>query len=529
MKLKKIIIPALLIFTFFSCKKDWLNVNTSPNTLPSSTPDFTFAAAANRVAATLGPNELGEYWSGHWTQSSTYILSNTIFGYQFTNSSFDYWSGYFDILKDLQYAIDGAAANPNLKYFGGTARVLKAYVMQIIVDLHGNAPYTDALKGLGSLAPTFDDQKAIYEDLIKVLDTAITILKANPLVKEFAGSDFVFATQPNNASFTSATSHIKWIQFANSLKLRILMRQSRMAGRDAYIIAEINKAAATTEGFLPNGLDVGSNPGYVASTGKMNQFYENWGYNAAGGAQAIARYPRPTVFLFNTLKAANDTFRMKRIAYPKGGQGVNPEIIANYVGVPFGVASGYLSQNTSYIGPSQIVKGDFARPMILMTNAESQFNLAEAKQRYGAAVNLSLTAQQYYEQGVRESFRLTGTTAAYDGNPADNPLPNPPRNSATILLTSGIDLSDWTASPDKLKAIWMQKWLALTNYSGLESWCEYRKNNFPNTPASAATASNAPRPLRLFYPQAELASNGANVTAQGTIDVFATRLFWDVD
>ena len=75
----------------------------------------------------------------------------------------------------------------------------------------------------------------------------------------------------------------------------------------------------------------------------------------------------------------------------------------------------------------------------------------------------------------------------------------------------------------------MQKWLALTNYSGLESWCEYRKNNFPNTPASAATASNAPRPLRLFYPQAELASNGANVTAQGTIDVFATRLFWDVD
>ena len=36
------------------------------------------------------------------------------------------------------------------------------------------------------------------------------------------------------------------------------MRQSRMAGRDAYIIAEINKAAATTEGFLPAGLDVTS-------------------------------------------------------------------------------------------------------------------------------------------------------------------------------------------------------------------------------------------------------------------------------
>jgi len=517
MKLKKIIIPALLILTLFSCRKDWLNVNTSPNTLPSSTPDFTFAAAANRVAATLGPNELGEYWSGHWTQSSTYILSNTIFAYQFNNTNFDYWSGYYDILEDLDYAIKGAASNPNLGYFGGAARVLKAYVMQNIVDLYGNAPYSDALKGVGSLAPKFDDQKAIYEDLIKVLDTAITILKANALNKAYAGSDFVFASQQGQSETTAPT---KWIQFANSLKLRILMRQSRIPGRDAYIIAEINKAAATTEGFLPNGLDATSNPGYVASSGKENPFFETWGYGATGAILALARYPRPTTFLFNTLIATNDTFRLKRLAYPKGGPEANPypaEIVSNYVGVPFGAPSGYLAQNTSYIGPSQIKKGEYNRPMILMTNAESQFNLAEAKQRYGASVNLSGTAQNYYEQGVKEAFRLTGTTATYGAS------------AATTLLTSGLDLADWTASTDKLKAIWMQKWLALTNYSGLESWSEYRKNNFPNIPASASTASNAPRPVRLFYPQGELASNGANVTAQGAIDVFSTRLFWDVD
>lgn len=511
MKLRNIlIVPAGLLLILASCKKDWLDVNTSPNTLPSSTPDYTFAAGANRIAATLGPNELGQYWSGQWTQSSTYIISNTIFAYAFNNTNFDYYSGYYDILEDLQYAIDGAAVNPNLAYFGGTSRVLKAYVYQILVDLYGNVPYSDALKGLGSLAPKFDDQKAIYEDLIKTLDTAITILKANPLISIYSGSDIVFGSSVS----TAAT---KWIQFANSLKLRILIRQSRVAGRDAYIIAEINKAAATTEGFLANGLDVTSNPGYVASAGKLNPFYETWGYNAAGGAQALARYPRPTTFLFNSLIATNDTFRMKRLAYPKGGEGVNPEIISNYVGVPFGISSGYLSQNTSYIGPSQIKKGEFNRPMILMTNAESQFLLAEAKQRYGASVTLTGTAQSYYEQGVKESFRITGTTTAYGAT------------AATTLLTSGFDLADWTASPDKLKAIWMQKWIALTNYSGLEAWSEYRRTNFPVTPPSASTAANAPRPLRLFYPQAELASNGENVKAQGTIDVFATRLFWDVD
>jgi hypothetical protein len=509
MKLRKfLIIPACLLFALFSCQKDWLDVNTNPNALPSSTPDYTFAAGANRIAANLGPNELGEYWSGHWTQSSTYILSPTIFKYEFNNTNFDYWSGYYDILQDLDYAAKGATGT--LAYFGGTARILKAYTYQIMVDLYGNIPYTDALKGSSSLAPKFDDQKAIYEDLIKVLDTAITILKANPLPPNATGSDIVFGS---GGASTAAT---KWIQFANSLKLRILIRQSRMTGRDAYITAEINKAAATTEGFLPNGLDVTANPGYVASAGKLNPFYENWGYNASGGAQAIARYPRPTEFLFTTLKAANDTFRMKRLAYPNGGEGALPEIITNYLGVPFGVSSGYLSQNTSYIGPSQIKKGDFARPMLLMTNAESQFLLAEAKQRY-AGVTLPSTAQAYYEQGVKEAFRLTGTTTAYGAA------------AATTLLTSGNDLSDWTASPDKLKAIWMQKWLALTNYSGLEAWNEYRKNNFPVTPASASTAANAPRPVRLFYPSGEVASNGENVKAQGTIDVFATRLFWDVD
>jgi len=507
MKLRNfLIVPACLLFALFSCQKDWLDINTNPNALPSSTPDYTFAAGANRIAATLGPNELGEYYSGHWTQSSTYIISNTIFGYQFTNSTFDYYSGYYDILKDLDYATQGAATNPTLAYFGGAARVLKAYVYQMLVDIHGNVPYSDALKGTGSLAPKFDDQKAIYEDLIKVLDTAITVLKANPLSSAYTGSDIVFG------SGGAATAATKWIQFANSLKLRILMRQSRMPGRDAYIIAEINKAAATTEGFLPAGLDVASNPGYVASAGKLNPFYETWGYNAAGGAQALARYPRPTEYLFNTLKAANDTFRMKRLAYPNGGEGVMPEIIANYLGVPFGISSGYLSQNTSYVGPSQIKKGEFARPMILMTNAESQFLLAEAKQRY-AGVTLASTAQAYYEQGVKEAFRITGTAAS----------------AATTLLTSGFDLSDWSASPDKLKAIWMQKWLALTNYSGLESWSEYRKNNFPVTPPSAITAANAPRPVRLFYPQGELAANGENVKAQGNIDVFTSRLFWDVD
>jgi hypothetical protein len=83
--------------------------------------------------------------------------------------------------------------------------------------------------------------------------------------------------------------------------------------------------------------------------------------------------------------------------------------------------------------------------------------------------------------------------------------------------------------PDKLKAIWQQKWLALTNFGGLEAWTEYRRTNFPVIPKSASASASAVPPVRLYYPDTELGSNGENVKAQGTINVSTSRLFWDVD
>jgi hypothetical protein len=508
MNIRNILYILIFSMAMAGCKKSWLDINTNPNQLPTSTPNFVFTSGVSRLAAYLDPNEVGSYWSGQWTQSNTYIISNVQFSYQFNNTNFNFWDTWYDIAQDFEYVIKNAETNNQL-FFKGPAQVMKAYIFQMIVDAYGNAPYFDAFKGVAAINPKFDDQKAIYEDLIKVLDSAVTNIKANPSPTALRSADVVF--QGNNT---------RWVQFANSLKMRILMRQSRIAGRDAYITTEINKAAATTEGFLPAGADVNVNPGYLASTGKLNPFYERWGYNAAGGVQALGRYPRPTTFLFNTLIAANDTFRLKRLAWPKGGQLANPypaEIVSNYVAVPYGASSGYLSQNTSYIGPSMIKKDSFNRPMLLMSASESFFLLAEAKQRYGAAVTLPLTAKEYYETGVRESFRLTGTSWAYGGD------------KATALLTSGIDLADWDASPDKLKAIWMQKWLATVNFSGFEAWSEFRRTNYPPIPLSASAPAGQKLPLRLFYPSTELGSNNENVLAQGTIDVFSTRLFWDVD
>jgi hypothetical protein len=212
---------------------------------------------------------------------------------------------------------------------------------------------------------------------------------------------------------------------------------------------------------------------------------------------------------------------MKRAFYAVGGENtavpgtsVRAELNVNYVGVPFGAGSGYTAGTVSPIGPSMIAKGQFNKGYVIMTAPETNFLLAEAKQRYGAAVTLPKTAQEYYEDGVKASFALVGASSA----------------AATALLTNGKDLTDWTASPDKLKAIWMQKWVALTNYNGLESWAEYRRTGFPDIPQSLSVPTGSTnRPVRFFYPQSEAGSNQANVPVQAADAKFTSRIFWDVD
>jgi Starch-binding associating with outer membrane len=508
MKIKSYITLAFLALVGSSCNESYLDINTNPNVLPTASPSFVFTNALNTTANNMViPNETASYWAGQWTQSNGYIINTTIFGFNFTNGDFNYWDGYYNNLNDYQFVIENSDSY-NQKYLKGPAKIMKAMLFQQLVDMYGSVPYSDALKGVNSLAPKFDDQKAVYDNLITLLDEAIADTKANTFASAFTGSDLVFK---GNTS--------KWVKFANSLKLRILMRQARVAGKDTYIKTEINKIVTEGSGFVTTE-EVGSGgPSfYLANAGKLNPVYERWGYNATGAKQALNNFPRLTQFLVNSLKSSSDTLRLKRLGYAIGGEGSTPgvsakaEVAANYVGVPFGASSGYLPAGSSSLGPSLLVKGEYNRPFVLLTAAEVLLNLAEAKERFGSGVNLSGTAKSYFEDGIKQSFRAFGANS----------------NSAAAFVGSGIQNYDYDASTNKLQAIAIQKWIALANLSGLEAWSEYRKTGLPVTPQSIQVADSK-RPVRFYYPSTESGSNSANVTAQGTIDVFNTRLFWDVD
>ncbi|MBL0192599.1 MAG: SusD/RagB family nutrient-binding outer membrane lipoprotein [Saprospiraceae bacterium] len=146
-----------------------------------------------------------------------------------------------------------------------------------------------------------------------------------------------------------------------------------------------------------------------------------------------------------------------------------------------------------------------------MTAAEIQFCLAEAKQLI-PALNFAGTAQSYFEEGVKQSFRTLGVT----GGAA----------AADAILKSGKNLSDWEASTDIGKAIQQQKWLALAKLSGLEEYGLNIEKQFPGVPQ--CRAYHLPIDHRLFCQTQSLARN-SNLSSAGVIDVFAVRMFWDID
>ncbi len=65
-----------LVFAFgaASCKKDWLDVNTNPNTPTSTTPQLIFTNAVNTFISNTGLHQIGSNLAGQYSQSTSFAL-----------------------------------------------------------------------------------------------------------------------------------------------------------------------------------------------------------------------------------------------------------------------------------------------------------------------------------------------------------------------------------------------------------------------------------------------------------------------
>lgn len=180
---------------------DQLNVGPLNNKIQADFADFIAKANVpsmelSRMTALIG----GE----------TYALA-----YQAQNHN-DIWNrGYQDVLISIETLLaktDGTGFTP----YSGTARILKAYTLLTLVDLFGDVPYSQALKGASgpaSFNPGVDAGRSIYDAAIVLLDEAIILLATAPPAASFDLSRDIYYGK----------SRTKWTALANTLKLKAYM------------------------------------------------------------------------------------------------------------------------------------------------------------------------------------------------------------------------------------------------------------------------------------------------------------------
>lgn len=512
--MKKILLYTLVASAVMTGCQKYIDVNTNPNKATVTQANYVFANALNSSARVQagGMHITGGSWTGQYGHSTSFTGGGQEKTYIFTNNDFNYFDGPYDNLADYQYVIDHAAAD-GFPHLIGPSMIMQVYMFQKLVDMYGNIPYSEALFGTKFVTPKYDDAATIYQALTAKLTAAVTLINSTTFPANET-SDIYF-----NASKT------RWKQFANTLKLRLIVRRSNVSGYNAAT----DIATISADGFID--APVLSNPGYVKSQGKLNQYYQNYGFNENDAPTGDFR--KMGAPIVDWLKNSSDVFRLSRICSAIGDP--NNDLFSlsptDYKGVPLGGAgTPYLSSAVSAMGRMVVKKGDATRSLVLMSDAEAYFLRAEAVQRGW----LAGSAQSLYEEGVRRSFQLCANTYAPSIATATVAQAN---SAANAYLSGGLLQADWAASPDKLKAIWVQKWVALCNIDGSEVWAEYRRTNSPtNTNGNLPTgqtaqsvATSQTQPLRLYYPLRESNVNTANVPLTGTTYVFNTRIFWDIN
>jgi Starch-binding associating with outer membrane len=493
---KLIILLTVLLALGSSCKKDFLNVDeVNPNQASAVPANLVLPAALNSVAVLIDQPDnysFGYLWYGQWCVMNGYVQNATLTQYDLLNSSYQViWDNSYLALQNFDY-VENASSTAKAKNFRAIAITMKAFLFHELVDAYGNIPYSQALKGSSAtqvLKPAYDDQQTIYEDLVSRIDTAINLIQT-------AGAD---ADAVGDADIIFHGDMGKWARFANTIKLRMLMNQSGMTGRDGYITTNINSTASV--GYLGAGEGAMLNPGYLQTTNKMNPFWENF-YKQDGSQQpdALAYYGAGQDAC-DFMTANNDP---RSLLFFQPITGSTTVIQGNY----YGALVLRTVPNTSRLGPGLLQKYNQDAP--ILTDYESLFLQAEAAQR---GYLTGADPKALYESAVTQSIVALGGTAA---------------SAATYLAQSGKPLVNYDSNPNKLQCILTQKWASMNGISPMTTWTDYRRSGYPDFlhfTQDPARKHDSP-PVRLLYPQTEISTNNDNVLAQGTIDLFTSKIFW---
>lgn len=488
----------LLAITWSGCKKDYLELGTNPNLPVTATPGSLLSGAlkvtadilngtvktGNPAATTSANYTMYACYVGYLNWSTGYQPNVNLLQYAFTNADYDQWSRLYVNLSNYN-ALLKSTTEPNFVAIG---KIMTAFDYQQLVDNYNNVPYTETFNGISKLTPKYDKGSDIYDDLVKQLDAAIVLIQGASAT----------AVNPGSSDIMYGGNMQSWLQFANTLKLRIALRQSNLPAKTAALKTAV--AATSTLGYIGASNPATVNPGYSnsdANGGQQSPLYISYGITASGSSQDYrVRYMANTYGV--DFYTNNNDPRLLQV-YAKNSNGV-------IFSLPFGVT---ISGTASRLGKG-VLKGPTMNATI-MSAAEALFVQSEGALR-GLIPG---SAQTFYNAGIAASF-------------ADDLVDNAAAAAATYAAQPATAYPLGGSFEQQLKAIIVQKWAALNPYGGFEAFNELRRTGYPDDiKTSVYPGANAPNQVtRIYYPAIEYQTNASNVAAEGTINIFTSKIFW---
>lgn len=398
--------------------------------------------------------------------------------YNLTGASFrEEWNAPVRLIKDVNQ-IKILAGNNRQPEYEAVAIICKVYILSLMTDAYGDIPYTEA--GMGNISgmefPHYQSQSKVYSLMLEDLETANNLLAALP-AGTVVNRDILY--KGNSAT---------WRKFANSLKIRILMRQSQKKDVSAdvaklfgdpvrYPVFETNDDQAT--------LAYNNNPNYYV------WFMQN--PPADGSGVNFGSNERISDVMVNLLQQVDDPRLYIYAAPTKNSYAAHASDSSHpleYRGQTTGLSA--MEQDEMY-NATGLDKDDFSvigrrirkeNRAFLMTYCELLLLKAEAIQRGMIQGN----AGEVYRRAVGASFDKWNKVG--QDNHETTPFISDEQKTAYFRPATEYD-------PEKgVQQIAEQLWID-SFLNGFEGWASWRRTGYPRIKPGPSVLS--PIPVRYVY------------------------------
>lgn len=480
MKIKYILTLFSVALFSVTCTDDFESINENPNAPQNVGPQFLLANVIS-VEADQNAFYQGFRLANYLAQFAASVEFERIDRYEMGTNS-EYWNTIFRLLTDIESMKKAEGSN---EAYAAVGDIMQSYMFSQLTDLWGDVPYSDALKALdGQFTPKYDTQESIYTDpetgILAVLRRSATTLEnTNTAIQ----GDVMFGGDLD-----------KWVRFANSLRLRYLLRISKrltdfselQALADSGKLMESNDQNAVVPylGAAPNQ--------YPLVNSSLGLYLEHRMTRTVDSVITLWNDPRVTVLY----KPTEVSVLAGDPAYKGLLNGQDRETIS---------AAGINLDDISPFGTifREVPDGVDAQ---FMQYSEVQFALAEAAERG----YISGDVETFYQNAIAASFAYYGVE-----------LPSDYFTRTAVALNG----------TDNLNKILTQKWLSLIS-NGHEAWFNIRRTGIPNLKPGPDNLNDDRYPVRYFYPESEQATNSANyadgVERMGGDDI-NSKGWWEKD